>query len=308
MATRDAQIEECAGILVRSPDGRWLLLHKPDEDLWVEPGGHLRVGESALHAALRETAEETGFDDVQDVRPFGESTVDGVHFVMFVGTQLAPSAPSLTTEHDDAGWFSADALPTTTHASVRRAVEVLTGTELDLAHAMVARFAFSPQPLEHSVLFDLRITGTGTAYRRALDEFVYRPPENFLTDAFVERCQGLPVVYEHPKGGTIGASETQDVVVGTIVLPYIRGSEVRGIARILDLDVAHHMLTDHRSTSPAVAFHADDAESSRLDDGSTLLVEGIPSRLDHLAICDEGVWDKNQAPSGVSASAIGATR
>lgn len=306
MVAHDAQVEECAGILLVTPGRKYLLLHKPDEGVWVQPGGHLRNGESALQAATRETAEETGRDDFEQVRPFREGTSNGVHFVTYTGTLPTDEPPSLTDEHDDWGYFAADALPSDTHPEVAKSIALLDGTETDIAKAVASGVLLSPQVLESSWLFDVRITGTGTAYRRALDEFVYRPPENFLTPDFVERCNGLPVVYEHPKSGTIDADEFHRRVIGAIVLAYIRGDEVRGVARVYDPAAAQAMLTDHPSTSPAVVFRDADAQSVSLSDGSTLLVEGIPSRLDHLAICAEGVWDKNQQPSGVSTTSVGA--
>ena len=36
-----------------------------------------------------------------------------------------------------------------------------------------------------------------------------------------------------------------------------------------------------------------------MDDGSNLLVEGSPSFVDHLAICEKGVWDKGGDASGI---------
>ncbi|MGW7050803.1 NUDIX hydrolase [Streptomyces sp. NPDC054887] len=45
-----------------SEAGEVLLIHKTDNDLWALPGGGVDVGESAAHAAVRETREETGFD------------------------------------------------------------------------------------------------------------------------------------------------------------------------------------------------------------------------------------------------------
>lgn len=41
-------------------DGRILLGHRVDNDLWALPGGALEPGESASEAAARETLEETG--------------------------------------------------------------------------------------------------------------------------------------------------------------------------------------------------------------------------------------------------------
>ncbi|MFF2786748.1 NUDIX domain-containing protein [Streptomyces sp. NPDC058049] len=43
-------------------DGRVLLIHRTDNDLWALPGGGVDTGESAADAAVRETREETGFD------------------------------------------------------------------------------------------------------------------------------------------------------------------------------------------------------------------------------------------------------
>ncbi|MGW1542277.1 NUDIX hydrolase [Streptomyces sp. NPDC002309] len=48
--------------VTRNEAGEVLLIHKTDNDLWALPGGGVDVGESAPHAAVRETKEETGFD------------------------------------------------------------------------------------------------------------------------------------------------------------------------------------------------------------------------------------------------------
>ena len=54
------------------------------------------------------------------------------------------------------------------------------------------------------------------------------------------------------------------------------------------------------STSPSVVFgNSNDNTTKLLDDGSRLLVEGEAVLLDHLAICDQGVWDKGGDPAGV---------
>jgi 8-oxo-dGTP diphosphatase len=45
---------------VRGAHGRLLLVQRCDSGVWELPGGHVEVGESALDAALRETAEESG--------------------------------------------------------------------------------------------------------------------------------------------------------------------------------------------------------------------------------------------------------
>ncbi len=173
-------------------------------------------------------------------------------------------------------------------------------TELDIAKSIRDGSLPSPQQYENVWLFDLRITGTGTSYRMALDEYVYRPPENFLTDEFLERCNGLPVIFEHPEKSILSTEEYRARAIGTIVLPYIKGDEVWGIAKVFDADAAALMCSTHASTSPAVIFRdAGSAESVEID-GKSVLIEGKPSYLDHLAVCQEGVWDKGGEPSGVN--------
>ncbi|WP_186211297.1 DUF2213 domain-containing protein [Burkholderia gladioli] len=173
-------------------------------------------------------------------------------------------------------------------------------TELDVAKSIRDGALPSPQQYENVWLFALRITGTGTSYRMALDEYVYRPPENFLTDEFLERCNGLPVIFEHPEKSILSTEEYRARAIGTIVLPYIKGDEVWGIAKVFDADAAALMCSTHASTSPAVIFRdAGSAESVEID-GKSVLIEGKPSYLDHLAVCQEGVWDKGGEPSGVN--------
>lgn len=175
-------------------------------------------------------------------------------------------------------------------------------TELDVAKAIRDGTLTSPQPYENVHLFDVRVTGTGTSYRQALDEYVYRPPEHFLSDDFVQRCNGLPLVFEHPDRGILNTEEYRDRAIGTVILPYIKGDEVWGIAKVFDEDAAKLMRSSHASTSPAVVFR--DAGSTKAVelDGDTVLIEGKPSYLDHLAICEAGVWDKGGSPSGVNNS------
>ncbi|WP_250286384.1 NUDIX hydrolase [Frankia sp. CiP1_Cm_nod2] len=48
--------------VVTDPDGRILMVHKTDNDLWALPGGGMDLGESIADAAVRETKEETGID------------------------------------------------------------------------------------------------------------------------------------------------------------------------------------------------------------------------------------------------------
>ncbi len=48
--------------VVLDEDGRVLLIHKTDNDLWALPGGGHEVGESIAQTVVREVKEETGYD------------------------------------------------------------------------------------------------------------------------------------------------------------------------------------------------------------------------------------------------------
>lgn len=295
----DGVNETCAGILLRA-NGRYLLVQNADDGQWVQPGGHVEAGEALEDAAVRECMEEVGScpDGIRWL--LRKSVGSGVDFTCYM-QECEPFEPKIDDESLAAGWFSANDLPDATHPEVAKSIALVSGNELDIAKAIRANELSSPQQYENIWLFDVRITGTGTSYRQALEEYVYRPPEDFLTEEFVERCNGLPLIFEHPKASLLNTEEYRDRAIGVVILPYIQGDEVRGIAKVFDADAAHLMLTSHVSTSPAVVFRdAGSTETIELSDGKTVLIEGKPSYLDHLAICEEGVWDKGGTPNGVN--------
>ena len=172
--------------------------------------------------------------------------------------------------------------------------------ELDIARAIRDGQLTSPQFYENVALFAMRITGTGTAFRQGKDEFVYRPPEIYLNDEFLARCNGLAVIMEHPLGSKLTSTDFQERVVGSILLPYLKGDEVWGVGKIYD-DATMRMMADNQlSTSPAVVFDTSRPQDIRTVNGQKLFIENNPSLLDHLAICEVGVWDKGEKPSGVT--------
>ena len=101
----------------------------------------------------------------------------------------------------------------------------------------------SPQKYGDFWLFDLRITGTGFAWREALGEWAHRDPELWLSDEFVERCNGLAVIFEHPEKAGLNPEEYRERSIGSVVLPYIKNDEVWGVAKIFDADAALAMQT-----------------------------------------------------------------
>ena len=181
--------------------------------------------------------------------------------------------------------------------------------ELDIAKSIRDGVVSSGTKVMGVWLFDLRITGTGAAYRTTGGEYVWRDPAFYLNDDFVARCNGLPVIFEHHEKTVMDGDIYHERNVGSFVLPYIKGLDVWGIARVYDEPTAELLINGKMSTSPHIVFrNAELVDKVSLDDGSTLLIEGKPSYLDSLAICEAGVWDKGGAPSGVNSGQLEGTK
>ena len=300
---------------------------------WCFPGGKLEGNETPEQAALRECIEEIGtvptgtrrehsvtiFQpppavDLQvplsgavsagatAVPPSGPA--DSVTFTTYVQQVAEEFVPQLDHEHVGYAWAPVTNPPEPLHPGCAVSIAKLSMNEMDIARAMSATETpyrlISPQPYINMHLWLMRITGTGVAYRRAHKEFVFRDPALYLTQDFLDRCNGLAVVMEHPQRNTLDSDEYADRSIGSILLPFIKGDEVWGVAKIYD-DLSNAMMRQHgMSTSPAVVF-LDPAVNSKLqlDDGKIVLIEGEPSLLDHLAVCIAGVWDKGGKPTGV---------
>lgn len=302
-----------AGILFRSNDGRVLLVRRSAEGdhagEWGIPGGKVEDGETTAEAAVREAAEEIGLDPdaiggVANLRPWTRRQADGVDWTTFLVSVDEPFHVDLNGEHDAAEWVPPGEAPDPLHPGAVVVLARIDMDELGIAQAIRDGDLTSPQRFENIALVAMRITGTGMAYREGLKEHVWRDPELYLNEHFLARCNGLPVIVEHPKASVLDSQEFADRVVGTIMLPYVKQNEVWGIAKIYD-ESTIQMIEAHRlSTSPAVVFRDPSQNTTQqTEDGETLLIEGKPSLLDHLAICEQGVWDKGGTPTGVATTA-----
>ncbi len=98
---------------------RVLLVHHAKLDAWLQPGGHVEAGETALTAALRETLEETGvaaepaepgsvFDiDVHEIPARGEAKAHLHYDVRYLLT-AEPGETTVSHESKAVEWVSLD--------------------------------------------------------------------------------------------------------------------------------------------------------------------------------------------------------
>jgi 8-oxo-dGTP pyrophosphatase MutT (NUDIX family) len=308
---------------------------------WCTPGGKIEGDETAEQAAIREIKEEIGYTvkptsmrlharrikpafpcPDSEAMPSAPSLVPGadalppppmVDFTTFLVRVPAQFVPTLNEEHDGYVWSNVLEPPEPLHPGVRIALDKLFMDELGIARAMAAGELTSPQRYINMTMWRMRLTGTGRAFRKkqerkdddgktiVYDEHVYRPPEFYLNEEFLSRCNGLPVIWLHPKKATLNSKEFSKRIVGTTLLPYIEGDEVWGVTKIYDDEANELLAKDQLSTSPTVVFTELSVNTSlALPDGTWLLIEDKPGLLDHLAICERGVWDKGGEPAGVS--------
>ncbi len=175
--------------------------------------------------------------------------------------------------------------------------------ELVIAERIAIGDLPSPQEFMNSYYWALRISGTGVAWRESMQEFCLREPALWLGEEMQRRCLGLPVVIEHPEGGTLTSLEFAARAVGMIVYSFVRDSDLMGVARILDRP-AIELLKEGADTSPAVQFAPNTGTRITID-GKPLLIEGVPMLFDHLAITPLGVWTR-QGPPGVENTELAA--
>jgi hypothetical protein len=275
---------------------------------WSLPAGSIEADDADPEAAARrEASEETGYTHEGELKLLHKT--DDFH--TFIADDVEPFPVTMNDEHDGYVWAKPDDMPSPTHPGLAAPLAIA-GIENELHVAQLIRDGVleSPQRFANMWLHDIRITGTGISYRSKQKEHVFRPPENYLTPEFLARCNGLQVIFEHPENAVLDSDEFKERTVGSVFLPYIDwgglrhdNSEVWAIAKIYD-DEAHEIMSDPAnpvSTSPSVVFEEiSDNSKITLDNGEALLIEGIPALLDHIAICQNGVWDKGGPPSGVS--------
>ena len=289
--------DDAAGIL-HHKNGKVLLIKRATESTnrpgyWAFPGGHIVPGESPFAAAAREVWEETGHHTISAL-PLGRFDSDGIGFHAYLAEDSFE--PVLNDESSDFGWFDIQHLPSPMIPSCRTIIASVFPdcgemTELDVMQKIRDGQLPSPQRCGNLWLFAIRVTGTGLA-ERPTGEIAHKSPADYLSNEFLSRCNGLPVVWEHPANKLLDSDSFRNQIIGTSSLPYVDGDEVWTIARIYDEDAARLMQENQLSTSPAVSVGA-----SAVKQGD-VLIEGKPVYVDHIAVCAVGVWDKG-TPDGV---------
>ncbi len=183
-------------------------------------------------------------------------------------------------------------------------------TELEVAERIRDGTVPSPVKFSNMWLVNLRITGTGLAYRAGLKEHVWRDPKLYLNEEFLRRCNGLPVIANHPDDAVLTEEDFKSRIVGSVMLPYIRGDEVWAVCRVYLQSIVEEIAEGDVSTSPSVVFNSTSGNVEVQEGDTNFLIEGVPFLVDHIALVTKdhgslGVWDKDRIPAGVEVANTG---
>lgn len=288
-----------SGIMFRQ--GKYVfLIQRSDDGTWCQPGGTLEPGELAIDAARREVLEEVGY---QYDGPLTPHSVCG-DYLTFRAEVPERFEAKLNDESLAAGWFHIDDLPKPLHQPFAEMLAQQALNETEVAALIADGTLSSPQFFINMWMFAIRVTGTGVTWRSADQQMAFRNPDDYLTPEFLQRVAGVPLIWLHPEKNKLDSDEFAKRVIGTLTNSWVADNgEVWAIARVYDAEAAEIMATRQLSTSPTVTF-SEMQDSIIKIDGQPLLVEGSPVLLDHVAICEQGVWDKLLAPTGVKSDSI----
>lgn len=288
-----------SGIMFRQ--GKFVfLIQRSDDGTWCQPGGTVEPGELAIDAARREVLEEVGYQYDGLLNPH---SVYG-DYLTFRAEVPEQFEAKLNDESLAAGWFHIDDLPKPLHQPFAEMLAQQALNETDVAALIADGTLSSPQYFINMWMFAIRVTGTGVTWRSADQQMAFRNPDDYLTPEFLQRVAGVPLIWLHPEKNKLDSDEFAKRVIGTLTNSWVADNgEVWAIARVYDAEAAGIMATRQLSTSPTVTY-SEMQDSIIKIDGQPLLVEGSPVLLDHVAICEQGVWDKLLAPTGVKSDSI----
>ncbi|WP_410736127.1 NUDIX domain-containing protein [Citrobacter freundii] len=288
-----------SGIMFRQ--GKFVfLIQRSDDGTWCPPGGTVELGELAIDAARREVLEEVGY---QYDGPLTPHSIYG-DYLTFRAEVPEKFEAKLNDESLAAGWFHIDDLPKPLHQPYAEMLAQQALNETEVAALIADGTLSSPQFFINMWMFAIRVTGTGVTWRSADQQMAFRNPDDYLTPEFLQRVAGVPLIWLHPEKNKLDSDEFAKRVIGTLTNSWVADNgEVWAIARVYGAEAAEIMATRQLSTSPTVTY-SEMQDSIIKIDGQPLLVEGSPVLLDHVAICEQGVWDKLLAPTGVKSDSI----
>lgn len=288
-----------SGIMFRQGK-KIFLIQRSDDGTWCPPGGKLEPGEIAADAARREVMEEVGYQYDGPLTPYSAAN-DYLTYRADIGTQFEPT---INDESLAAGWFDINDMPKPLHPPFAEVMAAQALNETQVAALIADGTLSSPQFFTNMWMYAIRVTGTGVTWRSADQQMAFRNPDDYLTPEFLQRVAGVPLIWLHPEKNKLDSDEFARRVIGTLTNAWVADNgEVWAIARVYDAEAAEIMATRQLSTSPTVTF-SEVPDSIIKVDGQPLLVEPPPQLLDHVAICEQGVWDKLLDPTGVKSDSI----
>lgn len=120
--------------IVQDDQGRVLMIHKTDNDLWALPGGGHEPGESIVDTVLREVREETGYEvqvetitgtytNPRHVMAYDDGEVRQQFSIAF-RARLVGGSPHTSSESREVAWLTPDEIAQLSmHPSMRMRVE-----------------------------------------------------------------------------------------------------------------------------------------------------------------------------------------
>ena len=119
-------------VVVENDRGQILLIRRSDNDNWALPGGAIDLGESMIHAAVRETLEETGiscevtglvgiYTDPKHIIFYTSNNEARQEFSILLVARAVGGEPTPSSESTEVIWCEpAEAEQLTMDASMRR--------------------------------------------------------------------------------------------------------------------------------------------------------------------------------------------